>query len=170
MSHSRGRVGDDQTWGIAKAIAKGEQAHFLENEAIHGDEGYPLYVACMQDLCQGIIDIQPADAKGMQEGLATHARKRQIGLDILAHKSKLFDMVYPDRSENPAPKDNGQTLHQALDAYSQHLTAIRGEDLSGYMGERIKQANALKVLPDMPLCAMRLDDSRGSWFTSQIVR
>lgn len=151
---------DDQSWDICKAIARGQAEYRLAPPIKDDAEGYSIYVEGTKGHCTGLIQVVAARPDLYNLGIAemTNAKDNLLRADDDRRRQlkEELDLVYPlahDRGLWPE-----ETLHKALDAYIAKLESTKGEDFTGWGAEKIKQATALKKLPNLVLANLNLDE------------
>ena len=136
---------DDVTLAAAKAIAKGENTLALSRKTSWSPYQYTLRIARMQ---QRFPAIQFVPVEEEQEF-------HNLGLDL--HRTDAQREIQEGRARLDllSGRASGQTWHQALDAYAEHLAKL--PDQSGWYHTQIKQTQRLKENhPDLLLAQLGL--------------
>lgn len=110
---------DAVTLEIAKAVARGDKSYTLApNPHFSMGESQAHWFARYECLCAGIIRLVPEKPHVVAEGLKDSRDRRH---EELANAIRRIDIGYPDLDPEGRGLPTGQTLHQALQAYTAHL-------------------------------------------------
>lgn len=136
---------NDLLLAAARAIAKGEMTFALPRKDSWSPYHYALTLARMQSRFPAIQFVPVKEAESFhQTGVEVHKMQAELKIQEARQTIALV-----------SGQTSGQTWHEALDAYVDHLK--KKPDPTGWINTQIKQTQRLKAHhPDIPLTQLNL--------------